>query len=275
MKAKTILVSGATDGIGRETARQLLAIGHRVLAHGRSRDKAERAAAQLAAAAPQGAAVPVWGELSRMRDIAPLAQQVRSHCAALDVLLNNAGVLEQRQHLTEDGFEMTMAVNHFAVFLLTRLLLDLVAAAPAGRIVTVSSMVHGSGSLDLDAPSFLRTDLGYSGYDAYCASKLANVLFTVELARRLGAGGVTANCLHPGVIGTKLLRAGFAIGGAPVEEGARTSVFLATSDAVAGLSGKYFNNCREAQCSAAARDPDLARALWQASEAALRGFLPS
>lgn len=272
MTAKTILVSGATDGIGRETARQLLGLGHRVLVHGRSREKAETAAGQLAKDSPREAPVPVWGDLSRMREIAALAQQVRGQCEALDVLINNAGVLEKRQRFSEDGFEMTMAVNHFAVFQLTRLLLDLVQAASAGRIVTVSSMVHGSGSLDLDAPSFLRAAGAYSGYDAYCASKLANVLFTTELARRLGGGKVTANCLHPGVIGTKLLRAGFAMGGSPVEGGARTPVFLAASDAVAGVTGKYFNDCREAQCSAAARDPALARSLWQASEAALREF---
>jgi NAD(P)-dependent dehydrogenase (short-subunit alcohol dehydrogenase family) len=272
MTAKTILVSGATDGIGRETARQLLGLGHRVLVHGRSREQAEAAAAQLARAPARETPVPVWGDLSRMREITALAQQVRGQCKMLDVLINNAGVLEKRQRMSEDGFEMTMAVNHFAVFQLTRLLLDLVQAANAGRIVTVSSVVHGSGKLDLDAPSFLRAASAYSGYDAYCASKLANVLFTTELAHRLDSGKVTANCLHPGVIGTKLLRSGFAMGGSPVEQGARTPVFLATSDAVAGISGNYYNNCREAQCSAAARDPALARALWQATEAGLRAF---
>ncbi|MFA5912044.1 MAG: SDR family NAD(P)-dependent oxidoreductase [Burkholderiales bacterium] len=271
MPAKSILVTGATDGIGRETARQLLALGHRVLVHGRDRDKAEHAAEQLKKASAQGEALPVWGDLSRMREIPALARQVRSHCPTLDVLLNNAGVMEKRRRLSEDGFEMTMAVNHYAPFLLTRLLLDLVEAAPAGRVVTVSSMVHSSGGLDLSAPSFLPAR-GHSGYDAYCASKLANVLFTAELARRLAATKVTANCLHPGVIDTKLLHAGFAMTGSPVEEGARTSVFLATSGTVAGISGRYFNNCREAQCSAAGRDLVLARSLWQATEAAPSAF---
>lgn len=273
MNPKTILVTGATDGIGRETARQLLALGHTVLVHGRNQDKAERAAAQLAKAQAQGKALPAWGDLSYLRQISALAQQVRARCQALDVLINNAGVMEKQHRLSEDGFEMTMAVNHFAPFLLTRLLLDLVQAAPAGRIVTVSSMVHSSGSLDLGAPSFQRARGGYSAYDAYCASKLANVLFTAELARRLAGTTVTANCLHPGVIDTKLLHAGFAISGGPVEEGARTSVFLATSAALAGVSGKYFDNCREAQCSAAGRDPALAQALWQATETALHAFL--
>jgi len=273
MNQKTILVTGATDGIGRETARQLLRSGHRVLVHGRNREKSEDTAQQLGASAPPARALAVWGDLSRMREVRDLAQQLRERCQVLDVLINNAGVLENRQRLTEDGFELTMAVNHFAPFLLTHLLLDLVQAAPAGRIVNVSSMVHGSGSLDLAAPSFLHRSGGYSGYAAYSASKLANVLFTQELARRLAGSSTTANCLHPGVIGTKLLRAGFAMGGASVEEGARTSVFLATSDEVADASGKYFNNCREASYSAAGKDPVLAQALWQASEAALRAFL--
>ncbi len=273
MNPKTILVTGATDGIGRETARQLLVLGNCVLVHGRNQDKAERVAMQLAKTQGEGRALPAWGDLSHLREISALAQQVRAQCEALDVLINNAGVMEKQHRLSEDGFEMTMAVNHFAPFLLTRLLLDLVQAAPAGRVVTVSSMVHSSGSLDLGAPSFLRARGGYSGYDAYCASKLANVLFTAELARRLAASKVTANCLHPGVIDTKLLHAGFAVTGSPVEEGARTSVFLATSAAVAGVSGKYFNGCREAQCSDAGRDPALAQALWQATETALRAFM--
>ncbi|MGP1675707.1 MAG: SDR family NAD(P)-dependent oxidoreductase [Burkholderiales bacterium] len=273
MKAQTILVTGASDGIGRETARQLLALGHRVLVHGRSRDKAEHVALQLAEVQAESVALPVWGELSRMCEVVGLAQQVRSQCKALDVLINNAGVLENERRLSADGFEMTMAINHFAPFLLTRLLLDLVQAAPAGRIVSVSSMVHASGSLDLGDRSFLRARGGYSGHDAYSASKLANVLFTAELAGRLAGTKVTVNCLHPGVIDTKLLHAGFAIKGSPVEEGARTSVFLATSEAVAGVNGKYYDRCRETPCSAKGRDRALARALWQATEAALLAFL--
>jgi retinol dehydrogenase 14 len=273
MKAKTVLVTGATDGIGRETARQLLDLGHGVLVHGRSKDKAERSALQLAKASGSDAALPVWGDLSIMREVVELARQVRLQCPALDALINNAGVLENRRRLSADGFEMTMAVNHYATFLLTRILLDLVQSAPAGRIVTVSSMVHASGRLDLDDLAFARAHRGYSGHDAYSASKLANVLFSAELARRLAGTRATSNCLHPGVIDTKLLHAGFAIKGSPVEEGARTSVFLATSDAVAGVTGRYYANCREKPCSAQGCDPHLAQALWQATEAALAAFL--
>lgn len=273
MKAKTILVTGATDGIGRETARQLLAQGHRVLVHGRNPEKAERAVRELLQKPAAGSALAVAADLSSMQEVLDLARQLHQRCESLDVLIHNAGVLENRYRLSADGFEMTMAVNHFAPFLLTYGALDLLQAAPAARIVTVSSMVHASGSLDLEQPSFLPRRGAYSGHEAYSASKLANVLFSAELARRLAGTRVSANCMHPGVIDTKLLHAGFAIKGSPAAEGARTSVFLATSEAVAGQSGKYYDHCREKPCSARGRDAALALALWRATEAALAAFL--
>jgi len=267
---KTVLVTGATDGIGRETARQLLRQGWAVLVHGRNQAKATQHATDLAAGSKTGGATPVWGDLSKMDEVVSLARQTQAIAPTLDVLINNAGVYERRRHLTADGFELTMAVNHFAHFLLTRHLLANVTAAGAGRVVTVASMVHQSGRIDLDDLTFAG---GYDGYSAYGASKLANVLFTRALARRLEGTGATANCLHPGVIGTKLLRAGFSMGGASVEQGARTSVYLATSDEVAGVSGKYFVDCREATASRTARDDELAEALWAESERLLRAYL--
>jgi NAD(P)-dependent dehydrogenase (short-subunit alcohol dehydrogenase family) len=267
---KTVLVTGATDGIGRETARQLLARGLRVLVHGRSQSKAEHHARELAAGQRGGETVAVWGDLSSMRQVVALAEQVRELAPSLDVLINNAGVFEKRRHLTEDGFERTMAVNHFAPYLLTRRLAPAVQAAPAGRIVVVASMAHSGGELALDDLTFSR---GYDGYGAYAASKLANILFTRALAQRLEGTRVTVNALHPGVIGTKLLRAGFGMGGAPVEQGAHTSVYLATSEAVEGVSGRYFIDCRESKPSRGARDHDLAEALWRESERLLSAFL--
>lgn len=267
---KTILVTGATDGIGRETARELLELGVHVLLHGRNERKAVDGAGEIGRVTRTGKVTPVWGDLSQMQQVAALAGQVVTLAPALDVLINNAGVYEKRRRLSVDGFEMTMAVNHFAPYLLTRLLGPALSAAPVGRIVTVSSMAHESGRLDIDDLALAQD---WDSYDAYAASKLANVLFTRALATRLEGSTVSANALHPGVIDTKLLHAGFAIKGAPVKQGARTSVYLATSDQVAGISGKYFVDCRETTPSRAARDDKLGEALWNESERLLAGFL--
>ena len=267
---KPVLVTGSTDGIGLETARQLLAAGMHVLVHGRSEANAARQANALASRVPGARTAPVWGDFSRMREVAKLAEQVRAITPVLDVLINNAGIYAQRRTITEDGFESTMAVNHFAPYLLTRLVGPLVSKAPAGRIVTVSSMAHQSGDIDLDDLTF---EHGFDAYNVYATSKLANILFTRALATRLAGGNVTANCLHPGVIDTKLLHAGFSIKGASVENGARTSVYLATSEKVAGVSGKYFDNCRETTPSRQARNDELAEALWLVSEQLVSGYL--
>jgi NAD(P)-dependent dehydrogenase (short-subunit alcohol dehydrogenase family) len=255
---QTFLVTGATDGIGRETARQLVAKDRRVLVHGRTEAKATQAAHALGGE-------PVWGDLANMAEVVALAKQVNAAAPVLDVLINNAGVYEKARHVTPDGLERAMAVNHFAVFLLTRLLLPTIKQ----RIVTVASMTHASGHLDLADLTFAHS---YSGYAAYSASKLANVLFTLELARRIKHTSVTANCLHPGVIATKLLHANFG-GGASVESGARTSVYLATASEVAQVSGAYFVDCRRATPSASARDARLAAALWETTERTLAPYL--
>lgn len=274
---KTALVTGATDGIGRETAKQLLTHGWRVFVHGRSEHKAEHTAHELedhrlssTGLRANGRAEAVWGDLSRMVETVQLAHQVKAKTDHLDVLINNAGVFETARHLTVDGFELTMAVNHFAPFLLTHDLLEPLEKAAGGRVVTVSSIAHHNGGLDVDDLSFARH---YDGHRAYAASKLANVLFTRMLAQRLAGTRVRAYCLHPGVISTKLLWAGFKMRGKTVEEGARTSVYLATSEHVPGASGDYFAECALSECSAAARNEDLGRALWTATEQALAMFL--
>lgn len=267
---KSALVTGATAGIGYETARQLLAQGLQVLIHGRRAVSAQAAVKSLMAEAPHGMAIPVWADLASMSEVAGLAAQVLKQTSVLDVLINNAGVYATRRELSVDGFELTMAVNHFAPYLLTRLLLPAVHVAPAGRIVTVSSMTHQSGKLDIQDLTFGR---GWDAYGAYSNSKLANILFTRALAERLNGGRVTANALHPGVIDTKLLRAAFQMKGAPVAQGARTSVYLATSPEVAGVSGEYHVDCRVAKPAASARDVRLATALWSASERLLLSYL--
>jgi len=268
---QTVLISGATDGIGRETARQLLSRGFRVLVHGRTLEKAQRVVAEFQRAQPAAAAVAVYADLARMPAVVALAAQINQQTPVLDVLINNAGVYQPQRQLTVEGFEVTLAVNHLAPFLLTLHLLPLLHAAPASPIITVSSMAHQSGTLVIGDWDYSR---GFSSYGAYAASKLANVLFTLALARRLAGTTVTANCLHPGVIDTKLLRSGFGVGGASVADGARTSVYLATAAAVSQVSGRYFIDCQPTAPALKAQDIEQAEALWRASENALRPWLP-
>ena len=263
MAGRTVLVTGATDGIGRETARVLFRMGATVIVHGRSRERAEEAARVIGTPAGPGRIEIAYADLASMRAVRALAAEIQRRFERLDVLLNNAGVYMTERRLTEDGLETTFAVNHLAPFLLTHSLRPVLERSSPARVVTVSSIAHQSAQLDFRN---LQGERHFDGYGAYALSKLANVLFTAELARRLGGTGVTANCLHPGVIDTKLLRKGFGPGGAPVERGAETSVFLASDPGVARLSGLYFVNRRPAQPSAAARDPALARELWAVSE---------
>lgn len=269
MSLPTILVTGATDGIGAETARQLAQRGGRVLVHGRSEAKA-RAAADTCAKATGGACEPVWGDLASFAATRALAAQVREKAPALDGLVHNAGVFMNERVVTADGHETTFQVNHLAPFLLTALLRPALEAAPQGRVVTVSSIAHGRGRVD---PNDLDLAQGFDGYRAYAASKLLNVYFTHELARRLAGTRVTAYALHPGVITTKLLKAGFGMAGASVEAGARTSVYCATAPELSQVSGRYYADAREARCAPHADDPALEAALWQRS-AELAGVEP-
>lgn len=242
----TILVTGATDGIGKETARILAEQGHDVIVHGRTMEKAQAIVRSL------GKGRAVAADLASLDDVRAMAASLKD--ARVDVLINNAGVYMKTRKLTADGREMTMAVNHDAPFLLTHLLLDKLA-----RVVNVSSIAHARGHVDVDDIDFAR---GFNGYAAYASSKLANVLFSVELAKR--APNVLVNALHPGVVSTKLLRAGFNMGGPDSHaDGAATSVFLAT--APLNVSGRYFVRSREATPNPAAHDAALCAAFYEAS----------
>lgn len=258
----TTLVTGASDGIGLQTAFELGRLGHHVVAHARNEAKAKKTVATLKERGVEKV-TGVFGDLSVMAEVRTLAEQVKRAAPVLDVLVNNAGVFANELTKTADGFELTFAVNHFAPFLLTHLLLDTVEAAPAGRIVNVSSIAHNRGRVTVaDVPS----PRSFDGYGVYSASKLLNVLFTHELARRLDAkkSRVRTFSLHPGVITTKLLQAGFNMAGASVESGAKTSVFCATSEKV-GASGSYYSDSREVPSAAHAKDPALERALYEKS----------
>lgn len=273
MAAKTILITGATDGIGRASALQLAGRGALVIVHGRSPDKVAPVADEIRQTHPEAPAPhTVVADLSSLGSVRELADSIASEFPALDVLINNAGVFMNERQLSADGFEMTWAVNHLAHFLLTNLLRPQLAAADGARVVTVSSVAHNRGRMhwdDLQLESHWdvgRTPVPRAGYVAYAQSKLANVLFANALARRVEADGITSNSLHPGVIGTKLLMKGFGMGGASTDDGAATSVYVAISDEVRGATGRYFSSSRETRASEQALDHDAQERLWTVSE---------
>jgi NAD(P)-dependent dehydrogenase (short-subunit alcohol dehydrogenase family) len=267
--AKTILITGATDGIGLATAKELARQGHELVLHGRSEEKVMRACIAIRAAVPHASLLHIaCADLADLAAVARMAQDLCTRLPRLDVLINNAGVYMTERKVSRDGFETTLAVNHLAHFLLTDLLLPLLKESAAPRVVTVSSIAHTSGRIPFDD---MNGERGFDSYHAYANSKLANALFAAELARR--EPWLTSNSLHPGVIGTKLLHAGFDMQGDAVESGARTPVYLATAPEVEKVSGRYFTDCRETEPSAQALDRELAQRLWAWSEHAVGKFL--
>ncbi|MFO0587927.1 MAG: SDR family oxidoreductase [Polyangiaceae bacterium] len=262
MKKPIILLTGATDGIGRATAISLARGGAVVFVHGRTRKKAEAARDEVRASAKNDAVEAAWADLSSLDEVRAMAADVSARAPRIDVLLNNAGVFMNERVLSRDGFEMTFAVNHLAPFLLTHLLLPKIVQSAEPRIVNVSSVAHNRGVVNLND---VNSERGFSGYGAYATSKLMNVLFSFDLARRLVSPFVAVNALHPGVIGTKLLREGFGMGGGSVDTGARTSVRVATDPALSHVTGKYFSDEREATASRTAHDTKLQVSLYELS----------
>jgi len=273
LAGRTCVVTGANRGIGRATALGLATLGARVVMVCRDAGRGEEARAAIHARTGCGSIELARADLSSQRDVRRLATTLRERPGGLHVLIHNAAVLPRRRELTVDGLEMQLAVNHLAPFLLTNLLLDLLRSSAPARVVTVSSHAHRGARLDLDD---LQSERRYAPTAVYSATKLANVLFTRELARRLAGTGVTANCLHPGVIATDLLgrfvpgppwlgRLASRLIGRGLDRGAETSIHLASSPDVEGITGEYFARRAPARSSAASRDPELARALWDLS----------
>jgi NAD(P)-dependent dehydrogenase (short-subunit alcohol dehydrogenase family) len=271
MTGRTVLVTGGTGGIGGATAAGLADLGARVGIVGREQQRAEAAAEQIRAA---GGQVDVFtADVASQRQVRRLAEQVLAAYPRLDVLVNNVGGYWATRHETEDGLERTFAVNHLAPFLLTNLLLDRLRASAPARIVSVSSGAQSMGRIDFDD---LTGERGYNGQRAYNQSKLANVLFTYELARRLEGTGVTATVLHPGVVRTSFGREDSGRWMRlmlPVvrpfmktpQEGARTSIHLASAPEVEGVTGQYFARSRPKESSKASYDRAAAARLWEAS----------
>ncbi len=261
MNAKIILVTGATDGIGKQTALELAKMGHKVLVHGRNRVKSETVASEIRQSAGNNETEAVWADLTDFAEIKALADMVEKQYNRLDVLLNNAGVFEDKKVILTNGLERTFMVNYMAPFALTLKLLDLLKSTPDARIVNVSSMAQ-SGSIDFDN---LNGEKYFDSYNAYAVSKLENVLFTYKLARMLKDENVTVNCLHPGVINTKLLHAGWGMDGVSVHQGAQTSVFAAVSPEMEGKTGLYLVSQKSAKSAAISYDKKVQERLWEIS----------
>jgi len=273
MAGMSVLVTGGTGGIGNATATGLAALGARVGITGRDQARTEAAAAGIRAAAGCPVVDTFAADLSVQAGVRRLAAQVLDTYPRLDVLVNNAGGFWAHRHVTADGLEHTFALNHLAPFLLTSLLLDRLTASAPARIVTVSSGAHARARIDFDD---LQGEQAYSGQRAYSQSKLANVMFTYELARRLDGTGVTATVLHPGVVRTSFGAEDQAaylaamIGVARVfmktpAQGASTPVYLASSPQVEGITGRYFVNRKPKTSSKASYDTAAAARLWQIS----------
>jgi NAD(P)-dependent dehydrogenase (short-subunit alcohol dehydrogenase family) len=286
MQGKTVVVTGGNSGIGFETASALAAMGARVVVTARNADKGRAALAAIAQRVGGEAQVQlVVFDLADLSSVRRGAAEVLEQAPRLDVLVNNAGLVLSERSETVDGFEATFATNHLGPFLLTNLLLERIVASSPARIVNVASTAHSAARKGIPFDD-LQSEKKYATMRVYGQSKLANILFTQELARRLTGTGVTANSLHPGTVRTGygadgdargLLAFGIKISSpfflSPAK-GARTSVYLASDPAVAGISGEYFVKCKPKQPKPQARDPEAARRLWQVSEE-LVGLTPA
>jgi NAD(P)-dependent dehydrogenase (short-subunit alcohol dehydrogenase family) len=271
MNGQVCVVTGANSGIGKAAALTLARFGAEVILVCRDSARGAAARAEIAAAAAAGQPRLEIADLSSMTEVRDLAGRL-SALGRLDVLINNAGLVLGERRTSADGFEYTFALNHLAPFLLTNLLREQLAASAPARVITVSSAAHRGARLDLDD---LQLTGHFNGWRAYANSKLANILFTTELARRLTGTGVTANCLHPGTVntgfgrdGSRLLRFGLDLGRRFLRtagQGADTVVYLASSPDVAGATGGYYVNRKLRTPSRAARDQATARRLWEIS----------
>ena len=258
----TILVTGATDGLGRRVARELAAKGATVLLHGRNPERLEATLEELRSQTGSEKANLYLADLSSLAAVRDLADRILSEHDRLDVLVNNAGIIVRERRESEDGYELTFAVNYLSHFLLTRLLLPLLKDSAPARIVNVASA--GQSPVDF---SNLMLERGYDAMKAYSQSKLAQVMFTFELAEHLRDTGVSVNALHPAsLMDTKMVQSTFGYTMSTVEEGTEAVVRLAISPEIEGVTGRYFDGTREARANRQAYDPRVRNRLWVLSE---------
>ena len=279
MNGMVCLVTGATSGIGKAAAQALAQLGATVVVVGRNDGKCAATVDQIRQTTGSPYVEYLLADLSSQSEVRRLAREFEGKYSSLDVLVNNAGAIMLSREISVDNIEMTFALNHLAYFLLTNLLMDRLMASPAARVVNVSSAAHKGAQIDFDDLPGRR----YNGWRVYGCSKLANLLFTYELAIRLKGTSVTANALHPGLVGTNLLAnngrigtllKGFlGLGGTRPKEGAQTVVYLASSPEVLGVSGQYYVKQKPVPSSGASYDTGAARRLWEMSEE-LTGLSP-
>ncbi|MGC8555373.1 MAG: SDR family oxidoreductase [Candidatus Acidulodesulfobacterium sp.] len=271
---KTVLVTGSTDGIGKQTAVILAKKGFSVLIHGRNEDRCKQTVREISSLTGAKNLDYFVCDLLSLKEVYRFSEEVKKKYGSLDILINNAGVYLKDYVLSPEGIEATFQINHLAMFYLTLNLLSIIRPVNAehARIINVSSTAHAS-KMDFDN---LVKPVKYDGHRAYSLSKLCNILFTVELSERLKDKNITANCLHPGVINTKLLKAGWgAVGGffgRSPQEGAKTSVYLAVSKDVENITGKYFSDSKIAKPHDIACDKDTRTKLWRLSEELIGKF---
>jgi len=273
IQGKICLITGGTNGIGRATARALARMGATVVIVGRNAQKTSQVVTEIRAASGNKNVDSLLADLSSQQEIRRLADEFKSKYTHLHVLLNNAGGTFLTRQISVDGIEMTFALNHLAYFLLTNLLLETMKASAPARIINVSSDAHSRGKIDFDN---LQGERSYSSFGPYGSSKLANILFTTELARRLEGTGVTVNALHPGLTSTgfgknnpgflmKIMGTVIPLIARSPEKGAETSIYLASSPEVHNITGKYFVDCNVTQPAPQAADTAVARRLWDVS----------
>ena len=272
MNGKVCLVTGATDGIGKVSARVLAELGAKVIIVGRNPEKSAIVLAELRSISGNENIDLLMADLAVMQEVRDLAEQVISRYDRLDVLLNNAGGYFTKHEITSDGLEMTFALNHMSYFLLTNKLMELLKYSAPARIVNVSSDAHYGVDIEFEN---LNGEQEYKAWKAYQKSKLANVLFTYELLKKV-PGNITVNCLHPGFVATNfghnnggffgpVLKIAQRISAIDPEEGAKTSIFLCSAPEVKGVSGKYFYKCQPKTSSRESRNMDTGKRLWQIS----------
>ncbi len=275
MENSVVLVTGATAGIGEVSAQALAGQGAQVIVVSRNPQKCDETVARIKAATGNASVEAMPADLSVQQDVRDVAKRFLDKYDRLDVLLNNAGAIYTTRSLSKDGIELTWALDHLNYFLLTHLLMDALKAAPAARVVNVSSGAHmfASNGINFDD---VQGERSYSGFGAYGQAKLANVMFTYALARRLQGTRVTTNALHPGAVATNFGQNNSGLLGKlwklfgrftlSPERGAKTSIYLASSPEVAGVTGKYFDKCKDVRSSKASYDEAAQQRLWALSE---------